>query len=103
MKGTEEQAHKKLPRPGEVPVKAGVRPVPPGVFLQENFLRPQGLGLEKAAEIMQLPVDVLEDILMQRRPIDPQTATRIAEFTGTKPRAWLNMQAAADYAKVNPI
>ena len=102
MKGTEPQAHKNLPRPGEVPIKAGVRPVPPGVFLQENFLRPQGLAVEKAAEKMQVPVDVLADILAQRRPIDPDIAIRIAEFTDTKPRVWLNMQAAADYAKVNP-
>jgi addiction module HigA family antidote len=103
VKGTEAPAHKNLPRPGEVPIKAGVRPVPPGVFLQENFLSPQGLGVEKAAEKMRMPVAVLADILAQRRPIDAETALRIAEFTDTKPRVWLNMQAAADYAKVNLI
>ena len=89
---------KVLPEPGTVPLKAGVRPVPPGIFLEENFLRPRGLAIDTAARRMHLPVEVLTDIVMQRRAVDSDIAARIAEFTETNPRVWLNMQAAADKA-----
>jgi addiction module HigA family antidote len=89
---------KNLPQPGEVPLKAGATPVPPGVFLMDNFLKPRGLAVAMAAKRMQLPVAVLNDIVAQRRAVDDEIAARIATFTETSPRVWLNMQAAADRA-----
>jgi addiction module HigA family antidote len=89
---------KTLPQPGEVPLAAGVHPVPPAVFLAENYLKPRGLDVAKAAKKMHLPVAVLADVLALRTPVNGSIAACFAEFTRTKPRVWLNMQAAADRA-----
>ena len=84
--------------PGEALMEAGIRPVPPGVFLARRVLEPRHLAPEAAAKAMGLEFSLLLGVLAQHLPVDDHIAGCLAKFTGTTQSFWLNMQAAADRA-----
>jgi plasmid maintenance system antidote protein VapI len=47
------------------------------------------------ADHLELPIDIVTGLLSDTIRVNDQIASRLAAATGTKPRVWLNVQAAA--------
>jgi len=71
-------------------------PIHPGEILREDFMRPQGLSMNKVALDLHVPVTRIAEIVHERRGITPDTALRLGRYFNTSARFWLNAQAAYD-------
>ena len=72
------------------------RPIRPGQVFLEDFLIPLGITQKKAAERLRISYPRMNEIVNGRRTVTPDTALRLARFTGTEPEFWLNLQQAVD-------
>jgi antitoxin HigA-1 len=72
--------------------KNGMRPVPPGEILKEDFLTPYGLTASALARAIGVPVNRITAILKAQRGVTGDTALRLASFFGTTADLWLNLQ-----------
>jgi addiction module HigA family antidote len=72
--------------------KNGMRPVPPGEILKEDFLKPLGLSPTALARAISVPVNRITAILKADRGITGDTALRLGAFLGTSADLWLNLQ-----------
>ena len=52
------------------------------------------------AKSLRVPAPRVNDIVLQKRGITPDTAVRLAKFFGTSEQFWLNLQSAYDVSKV---
>ncbi len=68
-------------------------PVHPGETLREDFLKPLGLTPNRLAIELRVPVTRVNDIARGRRAITADTALRLAQYFGTTPQFWMNLQA----------
>jgi addiction module HigA family antidote len=71
-------------------------PTHPGELLLKEFLEPLGLGPERAAALMGLPLGVLTEIIDGTRAVTGDTALLFATLTGTTSEFWLQLQMAVD-------
>lgn len=76
--------------------KNGMRPVHPGEVLREEYLRPLGMSVNALAKRLGIPTSRLNDIVLERRGVSPDTAMRLARCFGGDARSWLNLQTAYD-------
>lgn len=76
--------------------KNGMRPVHPGEVLKEDFLVPYNMSVNALAKRLGIPTSRLNDIVLERRGVSPDTALRLARFFGGDARSWLNLQTAYD-------
>ena len=76
--------------------KNGMRPVHPGEVLREEYLRPLDMSVNALAKRLGVPTSRLNDIVLERRGVSPDTAMRLARFFGGDARSWLNLQTAHD-------
>ena len=76
--------------------KNGMRPVHPGEVLREEYLRALGMSVNALAKRLRIPTSRLNDIVLERRGVSPDTAMRLARFFGGDARSWLNLQTAHD-------
>ena len=74
----------------------GMRPVHPGEILREDFLRPLGMTAHALSKALHVPPARINDIVLERRGITPDTALRLARFFGGDAKSWLNLQQAYD-------
>ena len=72
------------------------RPVHPGLVFLEDFLIPLGITQKEAAERIHVSYPRMNEIVNGKRTVTPDTALRLARFTGTEPEFWLNLQQAVD-------
>lgn len=72
-----------------VPVEA----FPPGEFLKEE-LEARGWTQTDLAEILGRPVQLVNEIIANKRVITPETAKGLADAFGTSGQYWLNLQSA---------
>jgi len=72
------------------------RPVRPGQVFLEDFLIPLGITQKEAAERLRISYPRMNEIVNGKRTVTPDTALRLARFTGTEPEFWLNLQQAVD-------
>ncbi|MGH7562801.1 MAG: HigA family addiction module antitoxin [Gemmatimonadota bacterium] len=72
------------------------RPTHPGEVLLEDFLKPLGITQKDAAERLRISYPRMNEIVKGKRSVTPETALRLARFTGTEPEFWLNLQQAVD-------
>lgn len=77
-------------------VKNGMRPVHPGEILREDFMVPLGLSANALAKALHVPAGRINDIVLERRGITPDTALRLTRYFGGDARSWLNLQAEYD-------
>jgi addiction module HigA family antidote len=77
-------------------VKSGMRPVHPGKVLREDYLKPLTMNVSALAKKLGIPSSRLNDIVLERRGVTPDTAMRIARYFGGDARSRLNLQAAHD-------
>ena len=74
----------------------GMRPVHPGEVLREEFLAPYGLTPNALAKYLKVPASRINDIVLERRGVTPDTALRLARFFGGDAQSWLNLQLTHD-------
>jgi len=71
-------------------------PTHPGEVLLEEFLKPHGLKQVKAAALMGIPLNRLNEIIRGRRSVTADSALRLAKLLRTSPEFWMNLQAMWD-------
>ena len=69
-----------------------MKPAHPGQILLEEFLQPRGLSQYRLAKEIQVPLRRINEIVLGRRGISPDTAVRLANYFGTAPDFWQNLQ-----------
>jgi addiction module HigA family antidote len=71
-------------------------PIHPGEILREEFLVPLAITANALALALKVPASRINDIVLERRAITPDTALRLARYFGTTADFWLNLQTAYD-------
>ncbi len=79
--------------------KNGMRPVPPGEILKEEFLKPLGLTASALAKAIEVPPNRITAILKGERGITGDTALRLGTFFKTSAEFWMNLQMTYDLRK----
>jgi antitoxin HigA-1 len=74
----------------------GMRPVHPGEVLREDYLKPLEMSVNALSKRLGIPTSRLNDIVLERRGVTPDTAMRLARCFGGDARSWLNLQIAYD-------
>jgi antitoxin HigA-1 len=69
-------------------------PVHAGEILQEDFMKPLGITMNRLALDLHVPVTRIAEIVHERRGITPDTALRLGRYFGTSARSWLNAQVS---------
>jgi len=75
---------------------------PPGEFLRDE-LDARGWTQTEFAEILGRPLRLVNEILVGKRGITPQTAQEIAAALGTTPELWLNLETAYRLSRAEPV
>jgi addiction module HigA family antidote len=70
--------------------------VHPGEVLLEEFLKPMGISQNKLARDLKVPPRRVNEIVLGKRSITPDTALRLARYFGTTERFWLGLQMDFD-------
>jgi addiction module HigA family antidote len=68
----------------------------PGEVLLEEFLKPFGISQNKLARELKVPPRRVNEIVLGKRAITPDTALRLARYFGTSERFWLGLQVDFD-------
>lgn len=75
-----------------------MRPIHPGEILREEILSDLGISAKQMAEALGVPANRVTEILRGRRAITADTALRLAQWLGTTPAVWMNLQQSYDLA-----
>jgi addiction module HigA family antidote len=70
--------------------------VHPGEILKEEFLEPLKMTTYRLAKELNVPTPRINDIVIQKRGISPETAVLLARFFNTSEQFWMNLQDAYD-------
>ncbi len=70
-----------------------MKPIHPGEVLVEDFLKPMGISQYRLAKEIHVPLRRVNEIVLGRRGISADTALRFAQFFGTTPEVWQNLQS----------
>ena len=91
-------------------VKKRRKPTHPGEILEEDYIKPLNLNLQKLADRLGITRNTLFKIRSCKASITPALALSLAEAFDTTPQLWLNLQQAYDlwieeseHEKVKPI
>ncbi len=68
----------------------------PGEILDEEFLKPLEITQYKLANDISVPRRRINEIVHGDRAVTVDTALRLAEYFGTSPEFWLNLQSRYD-------
>ena len=68
----------------------------PGEVLMEEFLKPLSISQNKLARELKVPPRRINEIVLGKRSITPDTALRLARYFGTSERFWLGLQVDFD-------
>ncbi|GAI44799.1 unnamed protein product [marine sediment metagenome] len=69
-----------------------MKPVHPGEILFEEFLKPFGLSQNRLALDIRVPARRINEIVLGKRGISPDTALRLAKYFRMSPQFWLELQ-----------
>lgn len=72
-----------------------MRAVPPGEILRDELVF-LGYSANHFAKMLNVPTNRITTILLGQRAITADTALRLAEFFGTSPEFWMNLQTSFD-------
>ena len=67
-------------------------PIHPGEILLEEFLKPLKLSQYRLARDISVPARRINEIVLGKRAISPDTALRLARYFGQSDRFWMNLQ-----------
>jgi addiction module HigA family antidote len=76
-----------------------MRPIHPGEILREEYLVPLNMTAHALAMELHAPASRINDIVLERRAVTPDTALRLARCFGTTAQFWLNLQSSYDLKK----
>jgi addiction module HigA family antidote len=71
-------------------------PIHPGEILLEEFLEPMGISQYRLANDISVPPRRINEIVLGKRAITPDTALRLSLFFGLSERFWINLQTRYD-------
>ena len=71
-------------------------PIHPGEILLEEFLEPMGVSQYRLARDISVPPRRINEIVLGKRSITPDTALRLSLFFGLSERFWMNLQTRYD-------
>jgi antitoxin HigA-1 len=77
-------------------IKNGMRPHHPGEVLREDFLKPLQMSAHALSKALHVPAGRINDIVLERRGVTPDTALRLVRFFGGDAQSWLNRQLVYD-------
>lgn len=69
-----------------------MKPVHPGEILFEEFLKPFGLSQNRLALDLRVPARRINEIVLGKRGVTPDTALRLAKYFNMSPQFWLGLQ-----------
>jgi addiction module HigA family antidote len=72
--------------------------VHPGEVLKQEFMIPLDLSGYALAKAIAVPAQAISDIILQKRGISADMATRLARYFDTTDEFWMNLQAASELA-----
>jgi len=73
-----------------------IPPVHPGEILLEEFLKPMGLSQNKVALDIRMRARRINEIVLGKRSVTPDTALRLAKYFHMSPQFWLGLQMDYD-------
>jgi addiction module HigA family antidote len=71
-------------------------PIHPGEILLEEFLEPMGISQYRLAKDLNVPPRRINEIVLGKRAITPDTALRLSLYFGLSERFWMNLQTRYD-------
>lgn len=74
-------------------------PPHPGKSVRVDCLEPFGLTVTKAAKVLGVTRQALNNLINERSGVSPEMAIRLSKAFGSTPEAWLRMQMAYDLAQ----
>lgn len=74
-------------------------PPHPGEHIREDCLEPLKLTVTKAAELLGVKRQTLNNVVNGHSGISPEMAIRLSKAFGGSPEVWLRMQMAYDLAQ----
>lgn len=74
-------------------------PVHPGRIVREDCIGPLGLTITKAAKVLGVSRQALNNVVNCKSGISPEMAIRLSKAFGSSPETWLRMQVAYDLAQ----
>ena len=69
-----------------------MKPVHPGEILFEEFLKPFGISQNRLALDIHVPARRINEIVLGKRGVTPDTALRLAKYFHMSPQFWLGIQ-----------
>jgi len=73
-----------------------IPPIHPGEILMEEFLKPMRISQNKIAMDIRVPPRRINEIVLRKRRITPDTALRLAKYFHMSPQFWLGLQMDFD-------
>jgi addiction module HigA family antidote len=80
----------------EIGMAEKLPPIHPGEILLEEFLDPMGISQYRLAKEINVPPRRINEIVLGKRAITPDTALRLSRYFGLSERFWINMQTRYD-------
>jgi len=80
-----------------------MRPIHPGEILRDEFLVPLGMSANALAIALRVPAPRVNDIVLERRAITPDTALRLAQYFGGDAESWMNLQIAYELRRTEQL
>lgn len=74
-------------------------PPHPGEHVLEDCLKPLGLSITKAADVLRVSRLTLSNLVNGRNGVSPEMAIRLSKAFGGSPEVWLGMQMQYDLAQ----
>jgi addiction module HigA family antidote len=74
-------------------------PIHPGEILLEEFLKPLEISQYRLAKDINVPARRINEIVLGKRAISPDTALRLSRYFGMSERFWINLQTRYDLEK----
>ena len=72
------------------------RPVHPGEIIREEYLEPLNMTQQQLADALGVTRVRINEIILGKRSITPDTAFRLSKYFNTSPDFWLNLQSNID-------
>ena len=77
-------------------MSASLPNIHPGEILLEEFLKPLGISQNRLAREIKVSPRRVNEIVLEKRSVTPETALRLARYFGTSDRFWLGLQLDFD-------
>ena len=71
-------------------------PVHPGSVLLQEFIKPFSISQYRLAKDIAVPARRINEIVLGKRSVTPDTALRLSRYFGTSELFWLNLQTQYD-------